>query len=164
MNFWQIFKLASLSYAKSPIVAGKYLRHRKDRLGVPYDLEGRGKYVAFRETVSSKEWAGEPTVLVIGFRLKLIGRNRAFHWLFQRVCLLTTPFWCGLDGFKIKMWMVEPKTKDYAGVYLWRGEENTKNYVAFLVPILKFFSVKDSIWWKIHPRRTVDQYLAAAES
>ena len=52
--------------------------------------------------------AETPNVLVVGFQLKVIGAHPIPHWIFQRCCLLTTPFWSGLPGFSVKLWMVDP--------------------------------------------------------
>jgi hypothetical protein len=132
---------------------------RKDRLGQIFQVENKGKFKIFRETVNLEEINESPVVLVVGFRLKIIGSNRALHWLFQRICILTTPFWAGFRDFHTKLWMVDPKTKNYLGIYQWFGEQNTQNYLDFLIPVLSFFSVKNSIWYKIYPNRELEEYL-----
>src|SRR5262249_6482623 len=93
------------------------LRLRHARLGELYDLGARGEFGVFRETVRTGAGHDQPVVLVVGFRLKVIGSNPAAHWLFQRCCILTTPFWSGFRGFRVKLWMVDPVTKNYLGIY-----------------------------------------------
>jgi len=158
MSMGRIIKLAAISVARFSFGFNS-LRLRKDRLGNIYRISEAGRFKIFRETVSRKEISEKPVVLVVGFRLKLIKSNPTFHWLFQRVCILTTPFWSGFRGFKVKLWMVDPDTKNYLGIYQWLGEPNTKNYIDFLTPVLQFFSLKNSIWHKIYPNTKLDDYL-----
>jgi hypothetical protein len=53
-----------------------------------------------------------------------------------------------MSGFRTKLWMVDPSTKNYLGIYDWRGKGAARNYIDFLIPILHFFSVKGSVWSK----------------
>jgi hypothetical protein len=109
------------------------------------------EFEVFRDTVSrARDPEGaEHVVLVVGFRLRLIGRLAAAHWLFQRACIMTTPFWSGLRGFRVKLWMVDPETKDYAGIYDWAGRADAERYARALVPVLRAVSVSDSVWHRI---------------
>ena len=156
-------KLVAISLAKFPIMSVRGLRRLPDRVGKTYTVDQAGQYTIFRETVNRRVRGDVPIVLVIGFRLKLIGSKPLWHWLFQRVCILTTPFWCGLKGFKIKLWMVDRKTKNYMGIYEWLGEENARAYIDFLIPILRFFSIPSTIWQKTHSNTTVDDSLRRIE-
>ncbi|MFA5051863.1 MAG: hypothetical protein WC544_02245 [Patescibacteria group bacterium] len=123
-------------------------------------MPGASKYAIFRETVSTVPHRNEqPAVLVFGFRLKLIGSNIFFHWLFQRVCILTTPFWSGFPGFHTKLWMVDPLTKNYLGVYQWLDPSDAQGYIHFLIPIINVFSKKNSIWYQFYPDTQLDHFL-----
>lgn len=84
--------------------------------------------------------------------------------MFQRVCLLTTPFWSGLPGFKVKLWMVDPTTRNYLGIYDWRGEEEAQQYVNALVRVLKPLSTSDSVWFRLQPNQALDLYLEPRRS
>lgn len=95
-----------------------YIRLKDDRVGKPYLVSQHGPYAVFRETINRQAADDPPVTLVVGFRLKLLGVNPMLHWLFQRVCMLTTPFWSGFRGFGTKLWMVDPETKGYLGIYL----------------------------------------------
>lgn len=139
------------------------LKLRNERSGSQYKIENAGTYAVFRETVSKRNNDSQPAVLVVGFRLKLAGSNRSLHWLFQHVCIITTPFWCGLKGFNTKLWMVDQQTKNYMGIYQWTGERNARRYIDFLIPILQFFSVKKSIWFRRYPDTSLDAYLKSRE-
>lgn len=133
------------------------LRLECSRLGKLYRIRAND-YAIFRET-RLEETEGQPNVLVIGFRLKLIRSSGFLHWLFQRICILTTPFWSGIKGFRVKLWMVSPKTKDYLGIYDWRGAQESRDYINFLLPILGFFSVNNSVWFKQYNGQELEKFL-----
>lgn len=133
------------------------LRLPRDRIGTLYRA-GAGDYTAFRETERIGT-DGLPVVLVIGFHLRLIRSNRLLHWLFQRACICTTPFWSGLRGFHTKLWMFNESTKDYIGIYDWRGEQPAQAYIRYLIPILHFFAVKGTVWYHAYPAVALDEFL-----
>ena len=144
------FSMAEQSFGKfMGLFWRNELRLNHKRIGATYTIKN-GTYAIFRETERPKA-TGEAVILVIGFRLKLIRSSRLFHWIFQRTCILTTPFWSGLAGFKTKLWMVDADTKNYLGIYDWRGKKDADRYINFLLPILKFFSLRGSVWaWQIY--------------
>jgi hypothetical protein len=129
----------------------------KSNIAKIYDVLD-SNYAIFRET-HCKDVRGSSNVLVVGFRLKLVRSNRLLNWIFQRICILTTPFWSGMEGFEVKLWMVDPITKDYLGIYDWRGKQQAINYVNYLLPILRFFSVGGSVWFKHIEDQDLDEYL-----
>lgn len=135
------------------------LRLRRDRLGSAYRIEGRGTYEIFRETVSSEPSAEPDAVLVVGFRLRALKSNPALHWLFQRLCILTTPFWSGFRGFGVKLWMVDPETKNYLGIYRWAGADQAQTYVDLLEKILRALSTPGSVWHEIYPGQEFEAFL-----
>jgi hypothetical protein len=136
------------------------LRRPPDRLGQTFRVEDGRRYRIFRETVSDAAPAQATDVLVVGFQLRVIWAFRLPHWLFQRCCLLTTPFWSGLPGFAVKLWMVDPETKRYLGIYDWRGTENAQRYVSALVRVLEPLSTDGSVWYRLIPDCALDSYLS----
>jgi len=132
----------------------------RSRLGARYRTDRGGTYEVFRETIGDDGAPGEPAVLVVGFRLKVIGANRAAHWLFRRVCLLTTPFWSGFRGFRVKLWMIDQDSKNYLGIYQWAGEQNAQNYAEALSRVLRPLSTPESVWYDLYPRQDLDPFLA----
>lgn len=151
---------AITSCFRFPILAAQAVRLKRDRIKRQFKIDDFGDFEIFRETVNNNALTETPVVLVIGFRLKLIRSNRILHWLFQRVCILTTPFWCGLDGFSVKLWMVDPVTKNYLGIYEWRGKANADRYIDFLMPILKYFSIVETVRYQEYPKVNLESYLA----
>jgi len=141
------------------VTAGS-LHLRPGRLGRRYHAPDGGAYAVFRESQAPLPADADLTVLVVGFRLKLIGSSRAMHWLFQRLCILTTPFWSGFKGFGTKLWMVEPVTKNYLGIYQWDGLGAATVYVHALVRVLNAVSVPGSVWYRLYQHEPLDRYLA----
>lgn len=143
------------------LAAAGALHLRRERLGRRYRIDQGGSYAVFRETVSTDATVGEPVVLIVGFRLRFIGSSAPMHWLFQRLCILTTPFWSGFHGFRVKLWMVEPQRKNYLGIYAWNGHENAARYARLLVRVLQPLSTPGSVWYEIRDWETLPRYLAA---
>lgn len=137
------------------------LRRPPERLGQTFRVDDGHGYRIFRETVSDAAPDGSPVVLVVGFQLKLIRAFRLPHWVFQRCCLLTTPFWSGLPGFAVKLWMIDPETKRYLGIYDWRGAEHAQRYVDALTQVLRALSTTGSVWYRLVPNAELAPYLAA---
>lgn len=157
---WSIAKLATLSAVQfCRLVASHALHLRRDRLGERYTIDQGGTYAIFRETVSEAEADAPSVVLVIGFRLRALRSYPLPHWLFQRLCILTTPLWSGFSGFRVKLWMVDPVSKNYLGIYDWAGAENAQVYVQALIRVLCPLSTCGSVWYRLYPGQELDAYL-----
>jgi hypothetical protein len=141
------------------------MRLRRDRLGKMYHVNHFGKtiYTVFRETDSRDGCLGSHTVLVVGFRLKLIRSNPFLHWLFQRICITSTPIWSGFRGFRTKLWMVDLQDKNYLGIYEWSGKDNAIAYAEWLTVILRRLSTTGSVWYEVHSNEELAEYLGERE-
>lgn len=156
-----VWRLAGRSVGHYAQLVGRNRLHlRGGRLGMVYPAEDGGRYTVFRESRADVEIT-EPTVLVVGFRLKLLRTSPLLHWAFQRVCLLTTPFWSGFDGFGTKLWLVDRASKNYLGIYEWSGPDRAKNYFEALNRVLTPLSVGGSVWGWVYRHTSLDDYLAA---
>ena len=157
-----IAQMAANSASRFVTLARHSQLHRSPiRLGADFRVDDGRSYRIFRETDSDAAPADSPTVLVVGFQLKALRAYRLPHWLFQRCCLLTTPFWSGLPGFAVKLWMVDPHSKRYLGIYDWRGTQNAQQYVDALTQVLRALSTQDSVWYRLLPNCEFEPYLAA---
>lgn len=145
------------NYLRLVFAGNLHLNH--DRLGTIYRIKHHGSYAIFRETHSNDNAPGSPVVLVVGFRLKVARNSHLIHWLFQRVSVLTTPFWSGFAGFRVKLWMVDPQTHNYMGIYNWAGHSNAKHYAETLKKVLDFCSVGGSVGYSIY-NEPLELYLA----
>lgn len=160
----EIIRLVVLSVVTFPRLAtSRSSRLRRGRVGRAYGIDQGGIYRVFRETVSNDGAPGEDTVLVVGFRLKVIGSNPVLHWLFQRLCILITPFWSGFRGFRVKPWMVDPRTKNYLGIYQWAGAAGAQTYVDALVKVLRPLSTHGSVWYELMPDQDLKSSLQPRE-
>ena len=146
------------------LVRSGAIARTRDRLGIDYRIDRGGTYRVFRDTRSHDVTDDPCVVLVVGFRLRVIGSNPSLHWLFQRVCLMTTPFWSGFRGFRVKLWMVDLDTKNYLGIYEWAGEANALSYVEALVRVLRPLSTKDSVWYELYPGQELALFLSVRQA
>jgi len=140
------------------------VRNVRGRLGQPLRMSDGRTFVPFRHTVrrsAAPTGAGATTaVLHPRFHLRFTKpRHRLFRELFRRVCIITTPFFVGLPGFRSKLWMVDPDTLDYAGLYDWDDADEARAYAEGLSRILRLLSVPGSVSYELVPDVTVDEYL-----
>ena len=126
------------------------------RIGQVLKISQAGSYSVFRDTYCDAEGTKDEVVLVVGFRLKLLRNSLIGHWLFQRVCIFTTPFWSGFRGFRIKLWMVDRESHNYLGIYKWAGRQAAGTYVDALTKVLKPLSVPGTVWYTIYRERFED--------
>jgi hypothetical protein len=117
-------------------------------------------YRVFRETARpDAEGSPDACAIEVCFRLRWARASRTAHWLFQRACILTTPFWSGFDGFATKLWMVEPASGAYAGIYEWDGPEDARAYLDVLLPVLRAVSVRGSVGFELHAGMRLEELL-----
>ncbi len=156
-------RLVMSSLAAFPELAiQRRLRLGREQLGRDYRLCDGHSYSVFRETVKPLP-REQRTVIEVGFRLRLAGSARLPHWVFQRLCILTTPFWSGFKGFGKKLWMVDPRTRGYAGIYEWSTPAAARAYLAVLLPVLRVVSVSGSVFSELHPGTELDAFLRERE-
>lgn len=74
-----------------------------------------------RETAVDRQPPGEPCVLVVSFRLRLV-RGRA-HGFFEAESILNTPLFVGFPGFVSKLWCAHDTFGAYRGLYEWDGAQ-----------------------------------------
>jgi hypothetical protein len=104
-------------------------------------------------------------VLQPRFHLAVLpARRRRLHALFRVVCIVTTPFFVGLPGFRSKLWMVDPATGDFAGLYEWNDAEGAVAYAEGLARVLRMLSTRGSVTYEVVPDLTVAAYLVAHEA
>lgn len=142
------------------LVWSQDLHLQYDKIGQHYIINNREKYTVFRETVSLTCNDRACTILVVGFHLRLIGSSRSMHWLFQRLCILTTPFWSGFTGFGTKLWLYEPMTNNYLGIYQWDTVSRAEDYVGTLDRILRPLSTRHSVWHELYGQTKLDEFIA----
>lgn len=112
----------------------------------------------YRETAVDRQPPGEPCVLVVSFRLRLV-RGRA-HGFFEAESILNTPLFVGFPGFVSKLWCAHDTFGAYRGLYEWDGPARAEDYAAALWRVLELVSVPGSISYKVLPGLHRDEVLA----
>jgi hypothetical protein len=79
--------------------------------------------------------------------------------MFERLCLLNTVLFAGFDGYLVKLWMVNPQTSDYAGLYSWASADEAERYAEYITAILRPLSEKESVGYEVLADSTFDDYL-----
>lgn len=148
-------------------LATRRTRCHTTKLGRPLRMSDGRTYVPFRHTRKApKYWstASQPAVLQPRFRLRgMPARRRRLHALFRVVCIVTTPFFVGLPGFRSKLWIVDPATGDFAGLYEWDDAPTAQAYAEGLAAVLRLLSVPGSVSYEIRSGISVDDYLTRRE-
>jgi hypothetical protein len=142
----------------------KKLHLRRERIGAVATLPDGRAFTVFRESI--RDDAGPSrTTLAVWFHLRGIpAGSRVRRFLFERLCLANTLLFAGFNGYRVKLWMVDPKTADYAGLYLWRSDEEAEDYGRYIVGILSPLSTRGSIGYQILPRTAFEDSLASPGS
>jgi hypothetical protein len=154
--------LRSVPAATRDLLAGR-TRCSPSGLGRPLTMSDGRTYVPFRHTRKTESaWSttAPPAVLEPRFRLPFFApRRRRLHALFRVVCIVTTPFFVGLPGFRSKLWMVDPESGDFAGLYEWDDAPTARAYAEGLSKVLRLLSVRGSVSYELRTGCTVDEYL-----
>src|SRR3954464_13218974 len=108
-------RVGPMRWIRSVPTAARHLLIRQthctpDLLGLSLSMSDGRHYTPFRHTRrNEEEWSKRepPAVLQPRFHLTVLSaRPRRLHALFRVVCIVTTPFFVGLRGFRSKLWMV----------------------------------------------------------
>jgi len=136
------------------------LRRPRGRVGARVGLESGGQFTVFRDTSVVGGEAERPAVLAVRFHLRLsCPQQRRMHRLFQLACIVTTPFFAGLPGYRTKLWMYDERSGDYAGLYEWDGADRAGEYARGLVPILRALSERDSVSYRVYAGERLETHL-----
>ena len=99
-------------------------------------------------------------LLAVWFHLKGIpAGSRHRRRLFEHFCIVNTLLFAGFDGYLVKLWMVDPRTSDFAGLYSWRTSEEAEIYARYITTLLRPFSTPGSVGYRLFPDLELDQWL-----
>jgi hypothetical protein len=143
------------------LLLGGRIRSPRGKVGAVLTLPGGTRSAVFRETQVDGARRGPPAVLIVEFRLRLMGSRRFLHALFRTGCVLNTPLFAGFPGFRTKLWMADVGTGGYRGLYEWDGATLAEAYAAALVRILRPLSVRASVRSTVIPDLPLDAYVDA---
>lgn len=142
--------LASLAKYIACRLTGK-VRFPGDRVGKMISFEGRD-YEIVKEIEILRPEAGEPEA-IFTVKFHLASMSPAANKIFLN---LPVPFFAGLPGFRHKLWLYDPGTGDFRGLYKWQTAEDAEMYAkSFAVRFMKGRSVPGSVSYKIIDRRNM---------
>jgi hypothetical protein len=151
------------AFASSALTTGRLLG--RGRLRSPRSHVGRRivfadgtSFRVYRETVRVGE-NRDPSVLVVRFRLPLVGRSRLLHALFRAESLANTPLFAGFPGFRTKLWLTDERTGEYRGLYDWDGPGQAEAYATTLGALLRLVCSPGSVAFHVQPGADRDDYL-----
>ena len=145
------------------LLARHQLRWPRANVGEMLRFEDGTASRVFRETVLDAP-TGEPVVLVVQFRLSLLGRARLPHRMFRAESVANTPLFTGFPGFRSKLWLCDDATGTYRGIYEWDGTERAITYAESLTMLLRPVSEPGTVKYRVLGSARRDEYLAHPES
>jgi hypothetical protein len=146
------------------LLAEGRLHLRREHIGVTVPLPDGRPYTVFRESCCDTEGEGRLVTLVVWFHLRGIpARSRYRRLLFERLCLVNTFLFAGFPGYRVKLWMVDPETADFAGMYSWRSAEEAETYAEYITRVLAPLCVPSSVGYRLLPG-TLDSYLTTVDA
>jgi hypothetical protein len=113
----------------------------------------------FRETRVNGPLPADPVILVIRFRLAFLDDAGLLHAGFHRECLVHTPLFAGFPGFYSKLWLDDPDTRIYRGLYEWDGAKSACSYAECMVGLLRPLSNRGTCDFHVEPGYRRDEFL-----
>lgn len=141
------------------LLATGRLRQPDDLVGTRLPFRDGTRSMIFRTTERDPRVGTEPSVLQVQFRLRWIGERPSLHRVFVATCIVNTPLFAGFPGFVRKLWMVDPRTFVYRGLYDWDGADRARWYADRLWRVLALVAVPGSIDYVVLPGLGVDDVL-----
>lgn len=113
----------------------------------------------YRET-AMRERSNDPSVLiVVRFRLRLLGTNRLAHWVFRGESLLNTLLFAAHRGFQTKLWLTDESTGYYRGIYEWNGQDAAEEYAETLRVVLQPWVEEGSFAYRVIQNQSRGDFL-----
>ena len=145
------------------LLAHRRLHLRHGNVGLSAALPDGHRYVVFRETCCDLGDLAESVTLAVWFHLRLVPAGaRLRRFAFERESILNTVLYAGFEGYRVKLWMVDPVTSDYAGLYAW-SDAAADRYARYITRVLEPLSVPRSVGYEILPE-PLDHYLGSTAS
>ena len=103
----------------------------------------------YRETTMRDLETTPQVMLAVRFRLRFIGSSRLGHALFRFESLFNTLLFAAHRGFHSKLWLTDPTTDYYRGIYEWEDEESAIEYAETLRIVLAPWVERGSLAYRI---------------
>jgi hypothetical protein len=160
MSSSDVLRGALHSAARTLVLLVRHRLHlRQDRNGRVVETD-RGKLVVFRESTCDGVRPGTVT-LFVWFHLRGVPKASFVRArVFERLCILNTPLFAGWEGYRVKLWMVEPLDLGYAGLYSWTTRAEAERYGEYITAVLRPLSVSGTVGFEVYDE-TLEAHLAA---
>lgn len=136
--------------ANAQLLTGR-VRFPRDRVGSVVTMPNGRDYTVFRQVVLRPRpgQPDQPGALFTPY-FHVAGMSPGLNRLFS---LLPIPFFVGLPGFRSKLWLVDPATGDFAGLYEWDTVEDAESYSrSFAMRFMTRRSVPGSVSCEVIPK------------
>jgi hypothetical protein len=158
--------MAAVLFAEIRCVLATLGLLRRNELAQPREEVGRVIEFAdctrsriYRETVMRSRCDDGLVLMVVRFRLRLIGTSRLGHWLFRCESVLNTVLFAGHRGFQTKLWLTDSSTGYYRGIYEWRGRTSAEEYAETLRVVLHPGVEQGSFAYRVIENQSRQNYL-----
>jgi hypothetical protein len=132
------------------VLLGRRRLHIDEPLADRATLPDGRVLTVFRQTSCDGEPAGGDVTLAVWFHLRGVPPgSRVRRWIFERESILNTVLYAGVPGFRTKLWLVDPESCDYAGLYGWCGAAAAEHYGRYISAVLRPLSVRGSIGYQV---------------
>jgi len=132
------------------LVRGR-LHFPKDRVDEIVSMEDGKDFIVFRHMVSDPG-PQQPTTPQALFRVRF-RFSRLPPRLNKLFSMLPIPLIAGLPGFRSKMWLMDPDTGEFQGIYEWDTVEHAETYPHSLaLRLMMKRAASDSIKYEIIPQ------------
>lgn len=146
------------------LLARRQLHLQHGRIGTTVAIPDGRQSVVFRESSRDGDPGSASVTLAVWFHLRGIpGGSRIRRLFFERLCLVNTILFAGFAGYQSKLWMVDPVTSDYAGLYSWHSAEEAEPYARYIIRILSPLSSEGTVGYEILPATSFSDYLESQE-
>jgi hypothetical protein len=146
------------------LLSRRQLTHPPTHVGRTLAFADGTRSEVYRETVRLGSVTADPTVVVIQFRLRLIGLDPRLHGAFRVESMANTPLFAGFPGFRTKLWLTDLETGVYRGVYDWDGVDPARRYADAMCRLLSTCSGPGTVRAHIEPDTGRDDFLRAPAS
>lgn len=157
-------RFARSTAATARLIAGRRLRSPRAWIGRRLVFADATTSFVFRETAVRGGPLSDPVILVVEFKLRLVGTSKLAHAAFRRECVLHTPLFAGFPGFRTKLWLSDWETGVYRGLYEWDGADRAVRYAETLVRLLRLVSVRGSVRYHVVPGLRRDDLPSRADT
>jgi hypothetical protein len=136
---------ASCALVTASLLSARELRLPKLHVGRRLNFADGTTSRVYRETTRRGAPTRQPTLLVVQFRLRLIGNSKLLHVAFRAESILNTVLFAGCPVSRTKLWCTDERTGSYRGVYEWDGAERATWYATTLSGLLRLVSEPGSV-------------------